>query len=793
MRALITRPQQEAVALAEALKARGLDPIIEPLLVVNEMIDPAQPLNVDGIQAILVTSSNGARALARATDRRDVQVFAVGDATASTARNAGFTHIESAGGNVGALAQLAYAALSPEAGDLLYVSGTATAGDLVGPLERAGFTVRRVVLYDAKAADRLSAQVVAGLKEGSIDIVLFFSPRTAEAFAKLARKARIATAFKRCSAYCISQAVAMKAAALDWKAIRVAALPTQESLLTLIDNDLMNFGSAGAVASSAPAEADDEEDEIDVSVPGPIIAAPAVPAPVVPAPVVPALVTPALVTPALVTPAPAVQAPAPVTQLAPPMTAGELPQPIPASPAPPPPPPPPPQSAPSMPPVEAPKRSGGFWRVVAFALLVFVAAGFGFFAGRPGGPLPPELDGVVSVLTRVTDGVRVAIGRLGNVVSGTEGGGTAGTAGTGTAGTGTAGRADGGAAGGSDAALAARIEQLERSIARMANERMANERRASPPATAPSAEVGAEIEGRLAATARMMAEVMERVDRIEAAGAQRGQPGAVPPATVSPAVQARLAEVEARLAASEQALAELRRHAEAPQPNVNAPAIAALETRIDVLSRELAAARDRVGQVASTVATATAQQQAGRGGEALILALGQLSDAVSRGVSFADELQAVRGFAGNLGLAANDPIETLALYADAGISTRLNLQLLFPEMARRVMVAHNPMPQDRIIDRLIRKVQGLISVRPLSEGANLPDDAQPGTIVALAEARMRADDVAGAVAALSELKGPAADAAASWVAEAQARLKAQEALRQLRTLVIAQHGGAARR
>ena len=43
-------------------------------------------------QAILVTSANGARALAEATEQRSKPIFAVGDTTAATAEGLGFTH-----------------------------------------------------------------------------------------------------------------------------------------------------------------------------------------------------------------------------------------------------------------------------------------------------------------------------------------------------------------------------------------------------------------------------------------------------------------------------------------------------------------------------------------------------------------------------------------------------------------------------------------------------------------------------------------------------------------------------
>ena len=66
LRALVTRPRGEAESLAAALAARGIEPIIEPLLVIHYRGEPTPDLA--GVQAILCTSANGVRALARLTD-----------------------------------------------------------------------------------------------------------------------------------------------------------------------------------------------------------------------------------------------------------------------------------------------------------------------------------------------------------------------------------------------------------------------------------------------------------------------------------------------------------------------------------------------------------------------------------------------------------------------------------------------------------------------------------------------------------------------------------------------------
>jgi uroporphyrinogen-III synthase len=234
MRVLITRPREDAEALATALRAEGVESVIAPLLAIRAAAGVA--LDLAGVQAVLFTSANGVRAFARRTEARDLPVFAVGDATARAARAAGFARVESASGAVDDLAALVRARLDPEQGALLHGAGADVAGDLAGALAAAGFDVRRVVLYRAAKARRLPEAAARALAEGALDAVLFFSPRTAATFVSLARQAGVAPALVRLDALCLSEAVAAAARSVAWRAVAVAARPDQPALLQLVSH-----------------------------------------------------------------------------------------------------------------------------------------------------------------------------------------------------------------------------------------------------------------------------------------------------------------------------------------------------------------------------------------------------------------------------------------------------------------------------------------------------------------------------------------------------------------------------
>jgi uroporphyrinogen-III synthase len=236
MLALVTRPREESEALAAALTARSVSPLIEPLIEIQFRTSAA--LNLAGVQAILCTSANGVRALARMTGERVVPVLAVGDATAARARAEGFSSVESAGGDVDDLTRLATARLARERGRLLHVAGAAVAGDLAEALRVRGFSVERHILYEARPATALSSLAVGALRADAITFALFFSPRTAAVFARLADSAGVAGRCGRITALSISSAADAALAGLPWLDRCVAQRPNQPALLEELDRIL---------------------------------------------------------------------------------------------------------------------------------------------------------------------------------------------------------------------------------------------------------------------------------------------------------------------------------------------------------------------------------------------------------------------------------------------------------------------------------------------------------------------------------------------------------------------------
>jgi uroporphyrinogen-III synthase len=232
MRLLVTRPAAETEDFARALAQRGHHCVIAPMMEIRVHRGP--PIALDGVQAALATSANGVRALAERADRRDVTIYAVGPQTARAAAEAGYLRVHDASGDAKALTEYVARHADLSGGKLLHAAGEETAGRLREALEERGFKVETVALYAACPVEQLPMAAALALREGTLDGVLLFSPRSAQTFANLVTQAGLAPLCERLTAYCISAATAAAAAGLTFDRVAIATAPNQEAMLALL-------------------------------------------------------------------------------------------------------------------------------------------------------------------------------------------------------------------------------------------------------------------------------------------------------------------------------------------------------------------------------------------------------------------------------------------------------------------------------------------------------------------------------------------------------------------------------
>ena len=230
VRLLVTRPEPDGARTAAALRARGHEVVLAPLLRI-ELIDFALP--DEAWSAVVMTSANAARAVAEHPRRAALiaaEAFAVGRHTAEAARAAGFRTVHSADGDKDDLANLLRARRGGASAPLLYLTGYARAGDLAAGDAR----VVTVVTYRAVKVQHFAPEVAAALARGALDGVLHFSARSAQAYLDCASHAGIRETALAPVHICISRQVGEPLAAAGAAAIRIAPRPDEAAMIELV-------------------------------------------------------------------------------------------------------------------------------------------------------------------------------------------------------------------------------------------------------------------------------------------------------------------------------------------------------------------------------------------------------------------------------------------------------------------------------------------------------------------------------------------------------------------------------
>ncbi len=244
MKLLVTRPNNVSADLGRRLEETGHDVLYAPLLSITYRENVS--LDFGGVQALIVTSANGARALEKGTNRRDLPVYAVGNRSAEVAQDAGFETVFSAGGDVEDLVSLVRSKVDPGSGILFHAGGARLAGDLKGMLEEGGFSYQREVLYEAVDVQELPPATLRALEQEELDGILLFSPHTADIFSKHIEQAGLNTHLREVTAWCLSANVADRLTELPFAARHVADEPTEDSLLAALNGMQVNDSNQGS-------------------------------------------------------------------------------------------------------------------------------------------------------------------------------------------------------------------------------------------------------------------------------------------------------------------------------------------------------------------------------------------------------------------------------------------------------------------------------------------------------------------------------------------------------------------
>jgi uroporphyrinogen-III synthase len=226
---LVTRPEPGASETAARLDELGFRAVVAPVIRIRTMSANLPPLS--RVSAVLVTSGQAIVAIPH--EYRSARLFAVGDATAARALQAGFTDVTSAAGDASDLATVVRPIVA-RGSALLLVTGQGLGHTLARSLRCAGFSVIRRSVYAPVPVRRLSPPALYALRSGRLRAALFFSADTATTFTELAGRAALHETVRKTDAVAISKGAAVALEGLPWRRILVAGRPNQDAMLALL-------------------------------------------------------------------------------------------------------------------------------------------------------------------------------------------------------------------------------------------------------------------------------------------------------------------------------------------------------------------------------------------------------------------------------------------------------------------------------------------------------------------------------------------------------------------------------
>jgi uroporphyrinogen-III synthase len=243
MAVLVTRPHPDDETTASALRAKGFEVLLAPMLRFEPVAFPDDEDARYG--AVIVTSANAVRGIEphlEGSRLLKLPLFAVGEHSAAAARRAGFENVIAANGDAARLRELVLASVKAKqlkkASPLLYLAGADLSRDLAGELGDHGFNIVTRTTYRMVAMSSLPREVCDAFAGNQVEAVLHYSQRSARVFLEAVRAAGVeisALAIPQC---CISATVASVVRDAGAMQVMVAASPDENALFEALDRAL---------------------------------------------------------------------------------------------------------------------------------------------------------------------------------------------------------------------------------------------------------------------------------------------------------------------------------------------------------------------------------------------------------------------------------------------------------------------------------------------------------------------------------------------------------------------------
>ena len=248
-RVLVTRPAEQATALADALRRVGAEPLLCPTIAIGDPADwsdldrALRAASADGFDWVVLTSAN---AVQRVTQRLaslglpnlgSARLAAVGDATAAMLATAGLAvdvvpDRQDAEGLAAAMVERGMAGRQ-----VLYPRGSLARETLPNLLAAAGAVVTAVETYQTIPVATVPDDVATALRRGEIDVLTFASPSSVEGLVNGLRGD--VTMLEEVPAVCVGEVTAAAARAAGFRNVAAARQPSADAVASAVASALV--------------------------------------------------------------------------------------------------------------------------------------------------------------------------------------------------------------------------------------------------------------------------------------------------------------------------------------------------------------------------------------------------------------------------------------------------------------------------------------------------------------------------------------------------------------------------
>lgn len=213
---LLTRPIENSKKTAAKLLKLGLKSKILPVLKIDYF--HKSDLQIEKFDAVLITSKHAAKNVYKSPYLRNIPLFIVGEKVAEYFKANNSKYIFK---NSDELLNLIRSNLK-SGSRILYICGNFIANSLDFKLENLGYEITKEEVYKSTPTDEKTLPK-------DINKILFYSPKTAEIFSS-----KFKEQLSQIEAICISKNTANNLNKNQFKNIKVAIEPTEESIFELL-------------------------------------------------------------------------------------------------------------------------------------------------------------------------------------------------------------------------------------------------------------------------------------------------------------------------------------------------------------------------------------------------------------------------------------------------------------------------------------------------------------------------------------------------------------------------------